>query len=472
VAEIQKDLLGMDITSLAGAYQQKQVSPVEVTQALLTRIHELNPKLNAFVTLLEDEAMENAKLAEEEISKGHWKGPLHGVPIGLKDLIYTAGVRTTMGSEIYKDFVPDYNATVVEKLKQNGANIIGKLNTHEFAYGPTGDISCFGPVHNPYDLERMTGGSSSGSGAAVAAGLCFGALGTDTGGSVRIPSSACGIVGMKTSFGRVSKYGVFPLAYSLDTVGPMTRTVRDNAMMLTTMAGYDLSDPYSVERGGEDFTRDLGKGIKGTVLGVPTTYFYESLDDEVRRQVEKAIQQFKELGAEIREVDIDLSQLAWGQLMTIRSEAYAVHVEHMREQADRFHPDVRMRLVASKETMGWEYVKAQEIRRQVVQSFNKAFKKVEALIAPTLAVLPPKIGQREVELHGLKEHVYSALLRLNGPANFSGLPSISMPCGFSQSGLPIGMQLIGKHFSEANLYRIAEAFEQAESISTLKWDVE
>nr|WP_245203676.1 amidase [Ammoniphilus resinae] len=458
--------------SLARAYRQKQVTPVEVTQALLTRIHEMNPKLNAFVTLMEDEAMEKAKLAGEEIRKGNWQGPLHGVPIGLKDLIYTAGVRTTMGSEIYKDFIPDYNATVVEKLEQNGAIIIGKLNTHEFAYGPTGDISCFGPVHNPYDLERMTGGSSSGSGAAVAAGLCFGALGTDTGGSVRIPSSACGIVGMKTTFGRVSKYGVFPLAYSLDTVGPMTRTVRDNAMMLTALAGYDSSDPYSAERGGEDFTRKLGKGVQGKVLGVPTTLFYDSLDDEVRQQVDKAIQKFKEMGAEIREVDIDLSQLAWGQLMTIRSEAYAVHAEHMRGKADQLHPDVRMRLEASKETMGWEYIKAQEVRRQIIQSINKVFEKVEALIAPTIAVLPPKIGQREVELNGLKEHVYSALLRLNGPANFSGLPSISIPCGFSKSGLPIGMQLIGKHFSEANLYRIAEAIEEASSLPTLKWDVE
>jgi aspartyl-tRNA(Asn)/glutamyl-tRNA(Gln) amidotransferase subunit A len=463
--------LKMDISALSSSYRNKQLSPVEVTEALLSRIEELNPLLNAYITILGEQAMADAAEAEKEIGRGEWRGSLHGVPVGLKDLIETSGIRTTMGSQIFRDYIPAKNATVVDHLKRNGAIIMGKLNTHEFAYGPTGDISYFGPVHNPYDTSRMTGGSSSGSGAAVASGLCFGALGSDTGGSIRIPSSSCGIVGMKPTFGRVSKQGVFPLGYTLDHVGPMTRTIRDNAMMLESLAGYDSSDPYSVNRPTEDFARLLENGVKGSVIGIPTSFYYENVESEVLEALERAKQVYRDLGVIVREINLDLHDIPWAQLMTIRSESYAVHQEWMESKPELYHPEVRERLEASAETRGYEYVKAQQIRREVVSRFNRVFEDVEALLVPTLAITPKPIGQREVEINGQKEHLYSALLRLNGPTNSTGLPSLNVPCGFSSTGLPIGMQLIGKHFDEANLYRIGYAFEQELGLSTLKWNV-
>jgi len=468
---MDSNFLKWDLSTLSEGIKNKKISPVEVTKGVLERIRALNPGLNAYLTVMEDSVKEEAKKAEEEIISGKYKGALHGIPVGLKDLIYTKGIRTTMGSEIYKEFIPDFDATVVEKLRQAGAIILGKLNTHEFAYGPTGDVSYFGPVKNPYDLSRVTGGSSSGSGAAVATGLCYGALGTDTGGSIRIPSSACGIVGMKPTFGRVSKYGVFPLAYTLDHVGPMTRTVRDNALLLNKLVGYDSRDPYSIHSEQEDFTRNLDKGIKEAKIGVPSTYYYDLLDDEVRKAVEQAISQLEKLGAQIVNVDIDLGKAAWSQLMTIRSEAYAVHREHMEEKESLLHPDVRERLLASRPTAGYEYVRAQLLRKEVVRSFKEAFSHVDAVIAPTLAVLPPKIGQREVQIQDEKEHVYSALLRLNGPANLTGFPSLSVPCGFSRDGLPIGLQVIGDYHDEANLYRIGYTLEQTLQLPNLKWDI-
>lgn len=472
MAAKESEFLSWDLSTLSHHIQTKQISPVEVTEAALQRIQNVNPSLNAFITVLPEEALQQAKQAEQEISQNQSRGSLHGIPLGLKDLIYTARVSTTMGSEIYQSYIPETDAAVVEKLKQSGAIVIGKLNTHEFAYGPTGDVSFFGPVRNPYDQKRVSGGSSSGAGAAVATGLCYGAIGTDTGGSIRIPSSACGIVGMKPTFGRVSKFGVYPLAYTLDHVGPMTRTVRDNAMLLNHLAGFDARDPYSVKAEPEDFTRRLEEGMKGTVIGIPTTYYFEKIDLEIKQVIDQALATFIQLGAKVVEVDMDLSHAAWIQLMTIRSEAYAVHEKHMNQEPNLLHPDVRERLIASKETAGYEYVKAQELRRQIVQNFKEVFAKVDALIAPTLAILPPKIGQREVTINGEQEHVYSAMLRLNGPANHTGLPSMSIPCGFSDGGLPIGMQIIGNHFDEADLYRIGHAFETERRLPTLKWDLQ
>lgn len=465
------ELLKLDIASLADKYKSKQVSPVEVTDAILSRIEKLNPKLNAFITILFEQAVEDAKKAEHEIAGGEWKGYLHGVPIGLKDLIETAGVRTTMGSQICRDYIPDDDATVVKIFKQNGSVILGKLNTHEFAYGPTGDVSCFGAARNPYDTNKMTGGSSSGSGAAVASAMCFGALGTDTGGSIRIPSSSCGIVGMKPTFGRVSKQGVFPLGYSLDHVGPMTRTIRDNAVMLGILAGYDRLDPYSLNRDSEDFTGLLDREVRGIVIGIPTSFYYDNVEQEVTDALEKAKRVYRDLGASIIEVDLDLTDISWAQLVTLRSEAYAIHEKWLETQPDLYQPEVRERLFASKESKGYEYVKAGQIRREALNRFNRVFESSDALLVPTTAITPKPIKQYEVEINGEKEHIYSALLRLNGPANLTGLPSLSVPCGFSSDGMPIGMQLIGKHFDESNLYRIGYAFEKEAGIPTLKWDI-
>lgn len=470
---VTQDVLKSSLTHLSSRIRKKEISPVEVVDELVKRIGVINPSINAFITVLVEEATHAAKQAEAEIMRGQWRGPLHGVPLGLKDLIYTKGTRTTMGSKLYEHFVPDRDATVVEKLRNAGAVLIGKLNTHEFAYGPTGDISFFGPVRNPYDTERMTGGSSSGSGAAVASALCFGALGTDTGGSIRIPASACGIVGMKPTFGRVSKHGIYPLAYTLDHVGPMTRTVQDNALLLHVLAGYDEQDPYSSQRGEEDFERHIGDSIKDKVIGVPSSFYFDGLDEEVRKRIEGALRIFQSMGVHIETVEMPiLEEVSWAQLKTIQSEAYAVHEEHMDGRRAHFHPELLERLMMSAEAKGYEYVKAQHIRKRACASFAEVFERVDVLLTPTLPILPPRIGEREMEVAGVVEQVRAALLRLTGPTSLTGLPSLSVPCGFSTScGLPIGMQLIGRPFDEAVLYQFGAAFEEAVDIPTTKWDI-
>lgn len=465
------EVLGWNLEKVSQLIKDKEISPVDLTEASWERIEQVNPKLNAFIASLQDESITQARKLEQEILAGRWRGPLHGIPIGLKDLIYTAGVRTTMGSGIYQNFIPEFSATAAQQLIEAGAILLGKLNTHEFAYGPSGDVSFFGPVRNPYDVTRVTGGSSSGSGAAVAAGMCFAALGTDTGGSIRIPSSACGIIGMKPTFGRVSKHGVYPLGYTLDHVGPMTRTVRDNAIVLNLLAGFDPQDPYSLEQTAEDFTRHIGIDVNGMVIGLPDSFYYEHVEEEVRTALERAAQIFERLGAKIHEVKIDLSQASWAQLMTVRGESYAVHENHMINQPDRFQPEVRTRIELSKGTTAHEYVKAQQLRLEIRHSFLESFKQADVLLAPTLPILPPYIGQRESIIDGFEEPTFASLLRLNGPANLTGLPSLSMPCGFSRDGLPIGMQLIGKPLDEATLYRVAAAFEQDQKIPTLKWEL-
>ncbi|MDN4525041.1 amidase [Fictibacillus fluitans] len=466
-------VLQLSLSALSEEIKTKEISPVEVVRELLDRIQEVNPVVNAFITVLEEQALKEARQAEGEIMAGNCRGRLHGVPVGLKDLIYTKGIRTTMGSKIFQDFIPDRDAVVVQKLRKAGAILIGKCNTQEFAYGPTGDASYFGPARNPYNPAKMTGGSSSGSGAAVASGLCFGALGTDTGGSIRIPASATGIVGMKPTFGRVSKTGIYPLGKTLDHVGPMTRSIRDNALLLGVLAGFDHEDPFSHNLGNEDFTLCIGESISGKVIGIPTSFYFDRVDEEVKEKVKKAIHVLEGLGAVIRDIEIPvLSKVSYTQLKTLQSEAYALHEEHVLSRPQDYQPPVLERLKQSAEARGYEYVKAQEIRQEAREAFNNVFEQVDVVAAPTVAILPPDIGQTEITVGGQAEQVRSALLRLTEPACVTGLPSLSVPCGFSSDGLPVGLQLIGKPFSEARLYQVGAAFEQEASLSTLKWDVQ
>lgn len=463
-------MLHWSLVRLARAIKEKEVSPVEVTRQLLERIDSVDGKLNAFITVLSEESLAAASRSEKEILANEPKGPLHGVPVGLKDIIYTRGIKTTMGSEIFNDYVPDYDATVVEKLKGAGAIIVGKLNTHQFAYGPTGDRSYFGPARNPYDSTKITGGSSAGSGAAVAAALCYAALGTDTGGSVRIPASCCGIVGMKPTFGRVSKYGVFPLSWTLDHVGPMTRTVEDNALLLGVLAGHDARDPYSAREDTEDFTRKLDQGIEGSIVGIPSPFYFENVEEEVNAKVRQAIETLHDLGAEVREVKIPhIREAVSAQRLTLASEAFTVHRERLRTQSERFEAEVRERLLTGETTRAYEYVEAQQIKHLAVREFNQALEEVDVLVSPTTPLLPTDIDQRKVDFNGYKEHIRSAITRLAGPTNLNGFPALSVPCGFSRSGLPIGLQLTGKPLDEANLYRFGLAVEQASSVATSKY---
>jgi aspartyl-tRNA(Asn)/glutamyl-tRNA(Gln) amidotransferase subunit A len=461
-----------DLATLAKSIREKEVSPVETAAALLKRIEKVDKKLNAFITVLHDEVMTSAKQSEQEVMDGKIRGPLHGVPVGLKDIVYTKGIRTTMGSESFKNHLPGYDAAVVEKLKGAGALIIGKLNTHQFAYGPTGDRSYYGPSRNPYDTNRITGGSSGGSGAAVAAGLCYGALGTDTGGSVRIPSACCGIVGMKPTFGRVSKYGVFPLSWTLDHVGPMTRTVRDNAIMLSVMSGHDPRDPYSIQRDPEDFTRHLHEDIKGSVIGIPTGFYFENVDEEILASMREVISLFKSLGAQIKEVAIPYIYEAWqAHQVVLRSEAFAIHKERVASEPDKYDDLVKERILTGQDTKAYEYVDAEQLRIKSVQGFHKVLQEVDVILAPTLAILPTEVFQTEITRYGERRLVRGEITRLTGPTDLNGLPSLTVPCGFSPQGLPIGFQLIGGRLNEAKVYQFGHAFETACQIPTLKTDI-
>lgn len=469
----KEELLTYDIAGIAKLIKEKKVSPVEVAIQQLERIAEVDPLLNSYITIDREEVLEQAKKAEMEIEAGAYRGPLHGVPIGLKDLIYTQNLKTTMGSEIYQHYVPVFDATVVEKLKEAGAIIVGKLNTHQFAYGPTGDRSYYGPVHNPYHLEKMTGGSSSGSAVAVSACLCYGSLGTDTGGSVRVPASFCGVVGMKPTYGRVSKQGVFPLSWTLDHVGPLTRTVTDNAILLNALAGYDPKDPSSIDRETEDFTRDLGKGIEGLSLGLPTTFYFEDMNAEVRRVMDATIEVLRDMGAVTKPVELpNLEKFTDAHRVILRSEAYAVHEQHLKDYPDQWDDEVKERLYTALDTMGYEFAQALQTRQQAKDEFNQALEEVDVILAPTLPILPPNINERHVDIEKYAgQHIRWSIIKLTAPTNLNGFPSLSVPCGFSAEGMPIGLQIIGREFDEALLYRIGYALEQKLTLQTAKYEI-
>jgi aspartyl-tRNA(Asn)/glutamyl-tRNA(Gln) amidotransferase subunit A len=452
--------LPRSLAALSRELQARRLSPVEVVRALLERIDV--DESNSFITVTAERALEEASLAEGEILAGHYRGPLHGVPVGLKDLIYTSGVRTTMGSGFFGEYIPDYSATVARKLEDAGSVLIGKTNTHEFAYGPTGDRSFFGPTRNPHDTRRITGGSSGGSGAAVAAGLCYGALGSDTGGSIRIPAALCGTVGMKPTFGRVSKRGVFPLSWSLDHVGPLTRAVEDNAMMLNVLAGHDPEDSYSVDRPAEDFTRDLETGLRGAGIGLPSSFFFEHVEEEVEARIREAAEVFASLGAEVREVEIpNLWDTLKAQRLILATEAYAVHEERLKNEPEKIGEEVRERLMDGESPKAYRYANARHRGLLATDEFDRALDGVDVILTPTLPIAATEIGQREISIGDHEEAVRSALTRLTGPTDLTGHPSLSVPCGTTASGLPVGLQLVGRRFDEATLYRFGHAYEEA-----------
>ncbi|GAA4994689.1 amidase family protein [Actinopolymorpha pittospori] len=451
---------GESIAVLSERLRQGATSSVDLTAAALERVEVDNPRLNAVVTLLADAALREAEAADQEIRAGRWRGPLHGIPVGVKDIIDTARIRTTVGSAIYRDRVPDADAEVVHRIREAGAVVIGKLHTHEFAYGPTGDASCFGPVRNPHDPQRMAGGSSGGSAVAVATGMCVAALGSDTGGSVRVPASLCGVVGMKPTFGRISRYGVFPLSWTLDHMGPLTRTVSDNAHVLGVLCGHDDRDPASVRRDAEDFTRELDLGVRGLTIGVPDDYYFDQLDPDVDRQVRAAIQTLEDLGALVKPVTVlGLAAIRDAHRTVISVEAYSVHRDRLEQHPDLFDATVRQRLLDGGAVTGWDYAEALRLLQESRRTFSDVLGEVDALATPSVAITAPTIGQVQTDAAGVEETVRWALTRLAVPMNVTGLPSLSVPCGVSRDGLPIGMQLSGPAWSEARLYRIGRALE-------------
>ena len=440
------------------------LSPVELIDAHLRRIEETDGRLNSFITLLADEAMAVAARAEQALVDGKEPGPLHGIPIGLKDLYDVAGVPTTVGSKILREFVPRRDAAVTERFEEAGAIIMGKLQLHEFALGATSVNPHDGPARNPWDTDRVTGGSSGGSGSAVAAGQCMAALGSDTGGSIRIPSTLCGIVGLKPTFGRVSRRGVYPLSHTLDTVGPMTRTVRDAAIVLNVIAGHDPGDSSSSRRPVEDYTVDLERGVGGMRVGIPRNYFFDLVDPEVEQAVLQAARTLEGLGASVDQVSIPAFEHAVpisGPILL--SEAASVHVERLRRCPDDIGADVLARLLQGALTPAIDYVKAQQARTVFNRRVADVMTDFDLLLAPTAPVTAPRIDDASVEIDGVKIPVLALLPRLTRGFNICGVPVVSVPCGFSESGMPIGMQLAGRPFEEAAVLRAAHAYEQATS---------
>jgi aspartyl-tRNA(Asn)/glutamyl-tRNA(Gln) amidotransferase subunit A len=441
----------------------KQVSPVEVVRAHLDRIAAVDQTLRAFITVCADAALESARAAEAELMAGRAVGPLHGVPWAPKDLYSTKGVRTTGGSKILTDSVPSADATVVARLAGAGAILLGKLNMHEFAYGPEGLNAHYGDTRNPWgmDAHRIAGGSSSGSGAAVAAGLVPGSLGSDTGGSIRIPASLCGITGLKPTYGRASRAGVLPLAWSMDHVGPMTRSARDCALMLSAIAGYDPADPTTSVLPVPDYGVALTGDVKGLRVGLLRAHFTDIAAPDVRAAVEAAAKQLERAGAVVDEVNlIQVAHVGSASAAIVASEALAYHAAWMRSRPQDYQPDVRERLRMGAFVNGAHYVRAQQVRALVTREVDEALARRDVLLAPASPITAPVLGERETTLGDGPSEVRSALLRCARPFNFSGHPACAAPGGFTAGGLPIGLQVVGRPFDEATVLRVVDAYQQ------------
>lgn len=457
---MQEDIVHRPVTELAPLIRQKQVSPRELTRAMLERIGRLQPILNAYITVTAEQAERAALEAEREIVAGRYRGPLHGIPVSIKDIFATQGVRTTAGSKILADWVPDHDATAVARLKAAGAVILGKTNTHEFAYGVTTDNPHYGATRNPWDLSRVPGGSSGGSGTAVAASLCSASLGSDTGGSIRIPSAACGVVGIKPTYGRVSRHGAIPLAWSLDHVGPLAKSVADAALVLTAIAGYDPLDATSGRDEVPDYSQALSGDIRGLRIGVPEQYFLENIDPEIRSAMEEAIQQFGKLGAEIVGVSVPhLENCAAMEAHITLAEATSYHERWLRERPEDYGAEPRTKLEAGRYLLATDYVKSQRARTLLQQAFDEVFGQVDVIVSPTLPAFPPPIGEVWVQSGPLREHVIDAFLRFVIPFNLTGLPALSLPCGRGSGGLPVGLQIASKAWGEPTIFRAAHAYE-------------
>lgn len=457
---LSKELASKPVEELAPLIQNQSISPVDVTKEVLDQAEATQEKVNSYISIYKEDAIAAAEKAEREIRNGHYRGMYHGIPMGIKDIIYMKDKVTTMASKIHKDFVSDHDATVISKLKEAGVVCTGKVSLHEYAWGITNNNPHYGPVRNPWNLDKIPGGSSGGSGAAVAADAAIASLGTDTAGSIRIPSSACGIVGLKQTFGRVSKHGVYPLAWTLDHVGPMAKTVKDAAGLLQVIAGFDKNDPTSVNTPVDDYMNSVTGDVKDLVIGVNEDFFFNRVDSRVEQLVRDGIDKLVDQGAKVQEVKIPALQYAeWAELITSLSEASTIHHHDLQTRPQDFGNDIRMLFELGEIPSAVDYLQAQQVRRQLKQDFDKAFEQVDLLIAPTLPVLPNDIGDDFADLNGERVDVIDNIIRFMGPENLTGLPALTVPCGLSE-GLPVGMQFIGPAFQEARLLNAGYAFEQ------------
>ena len=458
-----EDLARLSLAEAARLIEEKQVSPVDLVEASLERISAVDERLSSYITVYEDSARQVAKACETMMVAGHKLGPLHGIPLGIKDNIGLEGLRTTAGSKVLADWVPDEDATVAARLKGAGAIVIGKTNMHEFAWGGTSANPHYGFVRNPWNTDRFPAGSSGGSGAAVAARLCFGALGTDTGGSIRLPSAINGIVGIRPTIGRVSNHGVIPLAWSMDTVGPMARTVEDCAIMFGAIAGHDPKDAGSAAVPVTDYTADLARGVGGIRVGIVPGYFFNHLQPPVHDAVRGALGVLEGLGAVVVDVEIEHIHGNISAQLTVEScEPSTYHQRWLRERPEDYGDDVRLLLEIGEMHLATHYIQAQRYRSLLRREFMEAFKDVDVFICPTLPFTATRVGEMSVMIeNGVEEDMLAAIMQFTGVPSLTGLPSLAVPCGYDDEGLPVGMQIIGRPFDEATLFRVGAAFQAA-----------
>lgn len=475
------DLCQLTIHELHDLLKKKEITSREATEAFYRRVKEVDGKIQAYLILTEEEAFREADQVDRKISKGETIGDLAGVPIGIKDILCTKGIPTTCGSKILEGYIPFYDGTVVKKLKEHHAVILGKLNMDEFAMGSSTENSGFQITHNPWDLERIPGGSSGGSAAAVAADECMAALGTDTGGSIRQPASCCGVVGLKPTYGRVSRYGLVAFASSLDQIGPITKDVEDCAIMMNAISGYDPYDSTSVHREVPDYKQSLIKDVKGIRIGIPKEYFVAGMDPDVEKTVNAAIDHFKKSGANVQSVSLPHTEYAVaiyyiiataeassnlarydGVKYGFRSKGYSDLLEmYSQTRAGGFGKEVKRRIILGTYVLSAGYYdayyrKASQVRTLMKNDFEEAFQKVDVIIAPTAPTPAFRIGEKtEDPLQMYLSDIHTI------PVNLAGIPAITIPCGFSRDTLPIGLQIMGKHFDEGKLLRVAYAFEQS-----------
>jgi aspartyl-tRNA(Asn)/glutamyl-tRNA(Gln) amidotransferase subunit A len=453
------EISSLSIEEAARLLRRSKISPRELVDDALIQIERRNRDVNAFITVLADQALRQARRAEREIGQNSWRGALHGIPISLKDNIDTQGVRTTAGSKILADFVPDRDSRIANRLARAGAILLGKTNLHEFAYGISSENPHFGPTRNPWARDRISGGSSGGSAAAVATGMGFASVGTDTAGSIRVPPALCGVVGLKPTAGLVCLSGVLPLSKTCDHVGFIGRSVADVSILLETLAeGY----PKNAVR--PDFRKLRKNKRRRFRLGWPEQHFFDNVDEDVRRRIDEAVQCFHSLGASVKKVSLPhLADSVEAGATIQMAEATRYHQSRgfFPERAEQYGADVRQRLELGLEVSATEYLRAFDTKRVVQAEFDAIFQHVDAILAPSSPIPAPALGQNEVEIAGRLQPIRSLLVGVNRPANVSGNPALSIPCGFTRDGLPVGLQLIGPRWGEASLLAIARSYEEA-----------
>ena len=456
------ELINLSLTEVAAAIRGKKVSSVEVTHACLEQAARVQPKLNCFISIEAEDAMKAARTADQALKRGARLGALHGVPLAHKDMYYRAGKISTGGSKILRDYRPKVTATVVERLAAAGAIWMGGLNMSEFAANPTGHNEHWGHCRNPWNPAHMTGGSSSGSGSAVGARACYGALGSDTGGSVRLPAAACGVIGLKPTYGLISRYGIMPRSWSQDTVGPLTRTVRDCARLTRVIAGADPKDPTCVNEPAPDYEQALIGNIRGLKIGVPTNYYYDGATDDVRLRMRESLAVFKSLGARIVELAVPDPQETFLLSATVsQSEAATMHGPWIRTRPQDYSLYVLSRMEAGFHIPVTTYLQAINLRAHLLEEFmQQVYTKVDLLHTPVMVTPPLSIAETEPKASGDVTGIVSRITRNTRPTNYLGLPALSVPAGFSKNGLPIAFQLMGRPFSEALIFRAAHLYQQ------------